>query len=53
MTATVMKAFNTEALKVASMGVTVVVASGDDGAPNSFQKSSTLSVCGCSTDSSR
>jgi hypothetical protein len=31
MSADVMDAFNTEALKLAAMGVTVVVSSGDDG----------------------
>ena len=30
-----MKAFNTEALKLAAQGVTIIVASGDDGAANS------------------
>ncbi len=48
MTAKVMTAFNTEAMKLAALGVTVVASTGDDGAPNQIQ-----SVCACSIDSSR
>ena len=53
MTAKVMTAFNTEAMKLAALGVTVVASTGDDGAPNQIQVSSSAgSVCACSIDSS-
>ena len=39
-----MKAFNTEALKLAAQGVTIIVASGDDGAANSNSNGNCL--CG-------
>jgi hypothetical protein len=54
MTATVMKAFNTEAMKLAALGVTVVASSGDDGAPNQIQTSNTApSICACDLNSGR
>mmetsp|Transcript_10297 Transcript_10297/g.15463 ORF Transcript_10297/g.15463 Transcript_10297/m.15463 type:complete len:672 (-) Transcript_10297:785-2800(-) len=53
MTASVMTAFNTQALKLAAMGVTIAVASGDDGAPNSYYPgNSNTAQCMCSLDSS-
>jgi subtilase family serine protease len=42
--------FNIEALKLSSMGVTIIAASGDDGAPN-FD--SAKKTCKCTEDSSR
>jgi subtilase family serine protease len=54
MTATVMKAFNTEAMKLAALGVTVVASSGDDGAPNQIQTSNTAPpICACDLNSGR
>jgi len=54
MTASVMTAFNTQALKLAAMGVTIAVASGDDGAPNSYYPSnSNTAQCMCLLDSGR
>lgn len=54
MTGTVMKAFNLEAMKLAALGVTVVASSGDDGAPNQIQPSSSSGAsCACTIDSSR
>jgi len=54
MTGSVMRAFNTEAMKLAALGVTVVASSGDDGAPNQIQTSNSApSVCACNLDSGR
>ena len=54
MTGSVMKAFNTEAMKLAALGVTVVASSGDDGAPNQIQTSNSApAVCACNLDSGR
>jgi len=39
--------FNTEAMKLGAIGVTVMVSSGDNGAPSLIALSSGASVCGC------
>lgn len=58
MTKSVLDAFNTEAVKLAAMGVTVLVSSGDDGVAGDFcsdckpNKKSTPMNCPCTADSS-
>lgn len=42
--------FNTEALKLGAMGVTIAVSSGDDGAPGDAASSNTTLYCGYSAD---
>jgi tripeptidyl-peptidase I len=44
-----MSAFNTQAIKLSAMGVTLVAASGDDGAISRRVRTSGLSACGYSS----
>ena len=39
--------FNTEAMKLGAIGVTVMVSSGDNGAPSTIDLTSGATVCGC------
>ena len=55
--ASTLSSFNTEAIKLAAMGVTVLVSSGDDGVANTgcpcdSQSAPSVSNCACSADSS-
>jgi len=44
--------FSTRAISLSAMGVTITVASGDDGAPGTTQPGQTAGTCPCSVDSS-